>query len=253
MKRILRTLHLWELAFALRKFIFQFLHVDVLRGIVAALRYVVYAVILRRMRTLELSTGNIVRNTLRHNMSRVGTFREFATPRPKLLLYPLSALRVSRSTPVLSVGPRTEGEILSLMSLGFHNVRALDLISYSPWMDLGDMHAMPYQNDQFGIVVMGWVIAYSTNRQKAAEEAVRVTRDGGIIAVGAQYAKESAKEASKRLGYDIPLTPIQSVDEILSYFSPFVDHVFVSVDRTPGVDKCDIMAIFSVKKQLHSP
>jgi len=177
LERTLKTLHLWELAFRLRNFLCQFLRVEAVRGAVAAVRYLFYVVLLRRMRTLKFSAGDVATNTVFHNMKNVSTFRELASPRSNLLLLSLSSIRVSKSAPVLSIGPRTEGELLNLISLGLHHVRGLDLISYSPWIDLGDMHAMPYTDNQFGIVIMGWVIAYSNDRRKAAEEAIRVVRD----------------------------------------------------------------------------
>jgi hypothetical protein len=249
LEKILKTLHLWEFVFRLRKFICQFLRVDAVRSWVAAVRYVYFAVLLRRMKTLEPATGDVTTNTVFHNMKNLSTFYELAVARSNLLLLPLSAIRLSKSTPVLCIGPRTEGEMLNLMGLGFHNFRALDLISYSPWVDLGDMHAMPYKDNQFGIVIMGWVIAYSNNRKKAAAEAIRVVRDGGFIAVGAEYVKKSAEECSAMLGYPLPITPIQSVSEILEYFGSSVDHVVFSQDRPPyPSEKCDLMVIFSVKK-----
>ena len=246
---VLKTLHLWEFAFRMRKFVCQFLRVDVVRGVVASVRYIFFAVILRRMKTLEPSTGDVTVNTVSHNMKNVGTFYEFAVARSNLLLLPLSAIRLSKSAPVLSIGPRTEGELLNLMGMGFFNFRALDLISYSPWVDLGDMHAMPYKDNQFGIVIMGWVIAYSNNRKKAAEEVLRVVCDGGIIAVGAEYVNRQPEEISQSIGYELPITPVQSVAEILGYFGASVDRVYFTNDRPAHpCDKCDLMVIFSVKK-----
>ena len=249
LERILKTLHLWEFAFQVRKFFCQLLLVDAIRSAIAAIRYFLFAVILRRMRTLEPSTGDVITNTVSHNKKNISTFHELSVARSNLLLLPLAAIRVSKSAPILCVGPRTEGEMLNLSGLGFHNFRGLDLIAYSPWVDLGDMHAMPYKDNAFGIVIMGWVIAYSNNKKEASAEAIRVVRDGGLIGVGAEYINKSVEETSTLLGYDLPITPIQSVTEMLEPFGGSVDRVLFSHDRpsTPCA-KCDLMAIFSVKK-----
>jgi len=125
------------------------------------------------------------------------------------------------------------------MALGFHNVRALDIISYSPWVDLGDMHAMPYADNQFGIVIMGWVLAYSHMQKKAAQEAIRVARNGGIIAVGVDVPHKDRTFFHK----------LESVQEILSLFEPHVDYVYFSQDRLPHpCDKWEMIVVFSVKK-----
>ena len=247
-ERILKKLRVWEFAFRVRRFFCQFLRVDAVRGMVGWIRYFFYSTLLRRLKTLQLVTGDIIDNTVFHNMKRVRSFYELSSPRSSLLVHPLSSIRLSKSSPVLSIGPRTEGGLLNLIGYGFPNVRGLDLITYSPWVDAGDMHAMPYGDNRFGVVMMGWVIAYSNNRKKAAAEAVRVVRSGGTIAVGGEFMSRSAEETSAIIGYHLPLTPIQSVAEILEYFGEAVDHVYFAQDPPPGLHKCDVMAIFSVKK-----
>lgn len=241
---------LWWFAYDVKQFFYQLLRVDVIRLFVAAVRYVVLVFVLRRMRTMEPQTGDIGVNTVYHNMSGLKTFHWLGVNRSSLLLYPLSAIRVSKSAPLLTIGPRSEGEILNLLGLGYRNIRGLDLISYSPWVDLGDMHAMPYQDNQFQIVVMGWVIAYSDNRRKAAEEVIRVTRNGGIVAVGVEFSRQTTEELSSLLGYEVPdQNRLQSVAEILALFAPYVDHVYFSQDLSPiPHKKWQLLVIFSVKK-----
>ncbi len=234
----------------MRGCLYPLLRFDAVRLFVAAIRYAWFVVLLRRLRTLQSSTGDIGVNAVHHNLLGLKNIWELGVPRSNLLLYPLSAIRFSKSSPVLCVGPRSEGEILNFRGLGFRNVRGLDLISYSPWIDLGDMHAMPYGNDTFGAVVMGWVLAYSDNRKKAAEEVVRVTRPGGIIAVGVEYRSASAEELSKKVGYELcDEDRIESVAEILDLFGDHVDRVFFRQDLPEGpCEKWDLLVLFSVKK-----
>lgn len=243
-------MHLAGLAWHLREFFYQLLRVDLLRAFVAGVRYFYFVTLRRRFRTVEPGSEDIGINTVLHNSLRMKRFHELAVTRSNLLLYPLSAIRAAHAASVLSVGPRTEGELLNLKGLGFQNVRGLDLMSYSPWVDLGDMHAMPYKDSTFGVVIMGWVLAYSDNRPKAAEEALRVVRNGGIIAIGVEYRVESSEELSKKVGYQVPDEQRQkSVADILALFTNHVDHVYFSQDLPPSPpDKYELLVLFSVKK-----
>lgn len=248
--KLLRKTGLWEFAYNVRTFFYQLLRVDFIRLVVAAVRYYWFAGVLRRFRTWDPGTGSIGVNTVHHNKKAFNKLKYLAVTRSNFLLYPLSVIRISKASPVLCIGPRAEGELLNLMGLGFHNVRGLDLMSYSPWIDIGDMHAMPYADNRFGVVVMGWCIAYSNERLKAAAEAVRVTRNGGIIAVGVQYMKATAEELSKRVGYQMcDEERLESVPAILALFGSHVDRVYFSQDVPhPDCDKCELLVIFSVKK-----
>lgn len=241
---------LWWFAYNVKQFFYQLLRVDTIRQFVAIVRYFTYAVLLRQLRTIEPPTGDIGVNTVFMNMKGLKNFAWMGVNRSSLLTYPLSAIRASKGVPVLCIGPRTEGEILNLLGLGFRNVRGLDLISYSPWIDLGDMHAMPYANDSFGAVVMGWCIAYSDNRPKAANEVIRVIRNGGLIAVGVEYTIHSAAELSKHHGYACcDEERLESVAAILALFGEHVDHVYFSQDLPKNPPhKWQLLVIFSVKK-----
>lgn len=106
------------------------------------------------------------------------------------LIWPLMAMdpvyENARSMKVLSVGPRTAGEVLKLIAAGFtpENITALDVVSNDPLIDTGDMHAMPYANDAFDLVISGWTLPYSNNAKLAMSEHVRVVKDGGLLAIG---------------------------------------------------------------------
>lgn len=241
---------LWLFAFHVKQFFYQLLRVDAIRQGVAILRYLILAVLLRRLRTFEEKPGDVGVNTVFMNMKGLKNFAWMGVNRSSQLAYPLAAIRASKGAPILSIGPRTEGELLNLMGLGFRNVRGLDLMSYSPWIDLGDMHAMPYQDNQFGAVMLGWVIAYSDNRPKAAKEIIRVTRNGGLIAVGVEYTIHTAEELTKERGYEFcDKDRLESVQAILDLFGSNVDHVYFSQDlpKNPP-NKWQLLVIFSVKK-----
>ncbi len=133
-----------------------------------------------------------------------GIMGMWALNRPSLLIWPLVSidyLRMQMPTmKVLSIGPRAEAELFMLVSIGFRieNIKALDLVSYSPSVDIGDMHAMPYEEDSFDVILLGWVIAYSNDNAKVAEEVLRVAKPGAIVAIGCEYSPNAgAQEKAK--------------------------------------------------------
>ncbi|MGE4062696.1 MAG: class I SAM-dependent methyltransferase [Rhodospirillaceae bacterium] len=131
--------------------------------------------------------------TIEHNRRELDEALFGSSKRTLRLLHPLTALEPCYSRPeetrVLSIGPRTEMELLHLIGLGFdmNKVRAVDLISCSPWIDLGDMHQLPYPDKSFDVVLSSWVLNYSNQPQLAVDEMCRVCVDGGLIAIGLTY------------------------------------------------------------------
>lgn len=196
----------------------------------------------------------VMSRTVEHNLG--GLFRFDAPTRPRLLVNPLlslnSILAELRNLKVLSIGPRSEAEIFSLLAAGFHpqNVYALDLFSYSNWIDCGDMHAQPYADDSFDVVLMGWVLAYSIDRAKACAEAARVAKPGAFVAVGCQYQPcsiEQWREISGHHDYQFMFT---STQEILDLFGPAVGEVVFRSDIAPEHrDRAgDIITVFRIAK-----
>ena len=86
----------------------------------------------------------------------------------------------------MSIGPRAEGEIFNIFAHGFelNNITGLDLFSYSPYIKLGDMHNLKFNDEEFDIVLMGWCLAYSNNKEKALSEVRRVLVKNGSLIIG---------------------------------------------------------------------
>jgi SAM-dependent methyltransferase len=120
---------------------------------------------------------------------------------------------------ILSIGPRSEGEIFNLYAKGFElsNITGIDLFTYSPLIQLGDMHSLDFKNEQFDIVFMGKCLAYSNNKNKALSEAKRVLVDkGSLIILHSLPKKKSYSDALIERGYSVssPFCKIDSMDEL---------------------------------------
>ena len=212
----------------------QLLHVDAVRFAVAWLRYTWFARLRRQLRTLDPGSG-VASNTVGHNLKGL---TDLAVVRSLHLLRPVSVLEcLAPDADVLSIGPRTEGELLALVAHGFdrRRVRAVDLLSYSPWVDLGDMHALPYDDDSFDCIVAGWVLAYSDSKEIAASEMVRVARPGAVLAIGVEWSALSNDELRADHGY-VPGSEqrLRSTEEILALFDGAVGEVVFRQD--PSLD-----------------
>src|SRR2546423_4932036 len=147
-------------------------------------------------RTISQAGAAVAYHTVEHNLAGAQTAP--ILDRPMIMINVVSSIeRIARnrgSLDVLSVGPRSEIELFGLYSAGFSKdrIQALDLISYSPFVKLGDMHAMPYADNSFDIALLGWVLSYSRDQQTAAQEIVRVCRDRAIVAIACDYSDESS-------------------------------------------------------------
>lgn len=229
----------------------QLLLIDVLRLLIAAVRYFILVKVMRRLRTFDLENKSISSNTISHNLKGL---KDLAVVRSSVLIKPLACIdQVGINDKILSVGPRTEGEILNLIGNGFllKNISGLDIISYSPWIKLGDMHNMPFENDSFDIVILGWVISYSYDPEIVAKEVIRVAKNNAIISIGVEYGGDEGINQIKKLGY-IPGAGRQTSDSklLMSYFGNNVDKVFFThnIDEERKHLKGSVIAIFKIKK-----
>ncbi|MBN8555791.1 MAG: methyltransferase domain-containing protein [Deltaproteobacteria bacterium] len=206
------------------------------------------------IRKLESFDAAVIDNAVEHNYEML--LKDAALSRPEQLISVVrSTDLVVQKGPflkVLSVGPRSEAEIFYLLSVGFHpeNIRGLDLISYSPFVDLGDMHSMPYADHSFDVIILGWVLAYSKDDAKVAREVVRVAKPGALIAIGCEYNPLSSQELQDRGGIlktDYPR--FQSTQDILKFFDGHVgDLVYKHDIRSDARNQTGaVMAAFYLK------
>ena len=154
---------------------------------------------------------------------------------------------------VLVIGPKLESEILSIRSYGIpkKNIDAIDLISYSPWVKSGDMHNLPYEKCTFDVIISGWVIAYSDNKQRAVDEMVRVAKDGAIIGIGVGYTPSSNKEIIEKRGYLISSEErIPNNQFLFNLFKDRIDKIYFKHDIDDNRKEMSgkILSLFSIKK-----
>jgi SAM-dependent methyltransferase len=230
----------------------QTLHIPGLRAALTAAR--IDRLKPEDIKTFERSIDkDLIENTVEHNIQALK--QATALARPDILIRPITStnkFRVDSTTmKVLTIGPRTEAEVFSLMAAGFapQNITGLDLISYSPFVELGDMHAMPYGNDRFDVIILGWVLGYSQNVPKAAAEIMRVAKPGAYIAIGHENDPTPREVLDEQRGFSLEGTDFSTSEEILDLFDGHVDKVTFREDVAPGMENqvCHVMAVFRLK------
>jgi hypothetical protein len=129
---------------------------------------------------------------------------------------------------LLVIGPRYEPELLMAVGLGWNKngVRGLDTFSYSPLVDVGDMHQLPYADSSFSSLICAWTLSYSTQPGRAAAEMQRVLRPGGYLVVSMQKVAD---------GYDDILPGVPHGDDRIQTLVQ-LDTLFMQLDRVAGFE-----------------
>lgn len=198
------------------------------------------------------SGGDVMPGTVEHNRIQIdeGTYSSYL--RTARLIGPICALDHIFHAPerfkVLSIGPRTEMELYHLVGCGFlpQNISAIDLISPSPWIDVGDMHAMPYADQSFDICISSWVLAYSRAPQKAVDEMMRVTKSGGIVAIGCTYEPNWRSVEYKSDDRKIVGSMFRHVSEIAALIGPRLEAIHFQTEP-PTDEKGSVMLIARIR------
>jgi SAM-dependent methyltransferase len=133
--------------------------------------------------------------------SRIAFAKYQPLARVRWPLFMLASIPGQTEDELLIVGPRFESEFYLARALGWsrRKISGLDLLSYSPFVTVGDMHHMPFPDSKFKSIVCGWTISYSQQPEVAANEMARILRPGGILVFGVEVA---SNDSESRL--DIP-------------------------------------------------
>jgi SAM-dependent methyltransferase len=192
-------------------------------------------------------TNHVAHNTIDYNIA--GAITAATLDRPAIMVNVVTSIeRVWKNIEkldVLSIGPRSEIEIFAILAAGFDDkrVKALDLFSYSPYVEAGDMHAMPYPDDSFDIVFVGWVLSYSRDQSEAAREIFRVCRNRAILVIAGDYSDDTRDRST----FKNDTTHMQSTDQILELFAGHVSKIYFRHDpELPEIIMS--MAVFEVIK-----
>jgi SAM-dependent methyltransferase len=228
------------------EFLYSFLRIEAINRLVFRLRFIYFVGVKRQVRVAEDLRG-VVRPEYSISMLRRGV----TSDRPLRLIRPLSVIDAldPRTAKVLSVGCRFETELLYLRAYGFRLVEGLDLVAYSPWVHVGNMHDMPYPANTWDAVVLGWVLSYSDIPSRAAAEVVRVTRDRGIVAAAVAYYPESKLRALAEAGTLVGgRVRLQTVKAILDLFEGHVRNIYFAHDAPDKDVESYCAVIFSIRK-----
>jgi len=187
-------------------------------------------------------------DTISHNYEIFKHIRtDFLMNRIKFLYGPISAIeKININSRILLIGSRTENEILYLNSFGHRNIKAVDLISYSPLIETQDMHNLNFNDSEFDLVILGWTIRYSNNVEKCAQEIIRVLKNNALVAIG-----HDKTQATERINSLKDIHDLFGTNFYKSYFN--YDAELSSLSRNEicnitGFSLSHILTVFSVKK-----
>lgn len=151
----------------------------------------------------------------------------------------------NKQSKILIIGPRTEADIFKLKAYEYSNIEAIDLIFYSELITLMDCHQMTFPANTFDAIFCGWVLPYSTDPQKNADNIIRVAKNKSLIAIGVEYSRHSL---------------INSIYQIKSLFKNKIGDIFFQynaclkdldpmiLEKNTSVASSQVMISFSVKK-----
>lgn len=167
---------------------FSLMHIPKFRALLATHRFVEATGEDRKILAFSGESKHVKDFAISHNINSLVSFDGF--DRPQYLINSLFAVDYIRANfnqlRILAIGPRSEYELFSLFAAGANpkNVKAIDLISYSDFIEIGDAHKMPYEDNSFDLILLGWVYPYSSDNIGLSEEVMRVADNNAYVAIG---------------------------------------------------------------------
>jgi SAM-dependent methyltransferase len=168
-----------------------------------------------------VDSGFVAEQVLPYNLGNINIINRGRTERIIAILRSIRGLKLG-SLKTLVVGPRNEAELLLLSSYGFDaaNLTAIDLFTYSPAVQLMDMHELKFADGAFDAIYSAFVITYSDDIPKAIAETIRVAKDGALIVFVFEHL---ALGAGNRFGKN---NLAGGPDDLLALFGPNAGHVY---------------------------
>jgi hypothetical protein len=197
-------------------------------------------------RTSDITEG-VAHNTVEYNIE--GAISAPDLDRPSIMFDVVKGIeRINKKIDqldVLTIGPRSEIEIFAMIAAGFDlgRIKALDLFSYSPYVDVGDMHKTPYAGNSFDVIFLGWVLSYSKDQLSVARELIRIARDRCVIVLAGDYSDDKRDHPT----FKNETTHMQSCDQLLALFGDRAGKVYFRHDpELPAVAM--VMVVFEIEK-----
>ena len=250
--------------------------INLLRFLIVFFRFIFFFYILRRKKLLydeKEDINNLVtflekraenkkqktntnETTIEHNLNysyKIFNLREkyqqFIGGKTKALISPLESLDFidKKNFKILSIGPRNEGELFLIRSFGYDwkNINAIDLHTYSKKINLGDMHEIKFDNNSFDLIISGWTLAYSTNKKKALDEIIRVSKKNAIISIGFTFVPEIETFKMKNNDYKL-----FSTKQLIEYYNIKKENILFNFDsyEINKNEKRHSIVIFRIEK-----
>jgi len=196
--------------------------------------------ILKRTHGIKQGTNNGVLH-LDYSKSHFGSYLSFKG-RVNYLVQTVNSLLIAPKSEqsILSIGPRFESELFGYRGLGLKwpKIVGLDTFSYSPKIQVGNMHSSPFDSDIFDIIVCGWTIAYSATPVVAFLEFSRLLKPSGKIIItwdlpgSFQVTDPSSLTLNRKLDIDDAAT-IFSELPVLELISPYLEVYRFEVGKLP--------------------
>jgi SAM-dependent methyltransferase len=186
----------------------------------------------------------VAEQVLPYNLGNINIINRGRTERIIAILRSIRGLKL-HSLDTLVVGPRNEAELMLLSSYGFDATKltAIDLFSYSPAVQLMDMHELKFPDNSFDVIYSAFVITYSDDIPKAISESIRVARDGALIVFVFEHL---APGGGNRFGKN---NLGGGPDSLLEIFGSTVGHVYWKEDfESEG--RYISSVVFRLSKQL---
>lgn len=159
------------------------------------------------------------------------TYNKFSGNKTKIITMPLCSIDYLNfeEAKILSVGPRNESELYFIRSLGFQwkNISSIDLISYSSKIKLGDIHETIYKDNQFDVIVCGWVIPYSNNYKKILDEIYRISKNKGVVCIGYTYIPEKKDKIRE---YKFSQNRFNTNNQITQHYGDKIKNIYFNYD-----------------------
>jgi ubiquinone/menaquinone biosynthesis C-methylase UbiE len=71
------------------------------------------------------------------------------------------------------------------------------LLSYGPWIGVGDIHATNYESATFDAVLLGWMLAYRTRPDQVIREVKRILKPGGLLGLAMEAVADEELDSVK--------------------------------------------------------